>query len=270
MNKKIIFLDCDGTIFDVPRNMPHISEKTGYAIKELIKNGHIVFIASGRCKCILPSEVVELNPSGYITCNGAYCYTKDKLIYCDNVDEKLVLEFKDYCKKNKGVYFLETPENIYVEDLNNPVFKEFVNTWGIGFDCFREDIKDISETQMMMSAFRSEEECDRFEELFKDKFDVNKQYGFTSFDVSQKEIDKGKGVRKVIEYYGLSIEDAYAFGDGLNDIGMLKAVKNSYCMANGNPKTKMVAKYIAPDVLDDGFYFTMVDLGLIDPIMKKM
>lgn len=269
-NRKIIFLDCDGTLFDVPRGMLFASDKSKYAISELIKKGHLVFIATGRCKCIVPDDIRKLNPSGFITQNGAYCFNDKEVIYQHNMDPFLVKSIIDYCDSHNGVYCLETPDYIYSKDLNDELLVDFVTTWGIGLKSFKIIDESYKCCQMIMNAFENDEECDKFYELFKDKLDVRKQYGFTSFDLSSKEISKGSAVKQILDYYHIDESDAYAFGDGLNDVEMLKSVTNSYCMANGNELLKKEARYIAPDVLNDGFYLTMVDLGLIDPIMKKM
>lgn len=265
MNRKIIFLDCDGTIFDVPRGMPKASEKTKYAIKELIKNGHYVFIASGRCKCLLPDDVVSLKPSGFITTNGSYAYMDNKVIFEKPLKEESVNLLLDYCDKNGGLCFLECQEYIYTPDLNNSIYKDFIGSWGVNNTIFSDKIK-TNKWHLMMSAFRSEEDCARFENALKDRLDIRRQYGFTSFDVTDYGNDKGLGVKKVLEYLDIDPKDAYAFGDGLNDFEMLDAVSESYAMENGNPKVKALSKHIAPDVLDDGFYQVMVQEGLIKPI----
>ena len=265
MNKKVIFLDCDGTLFDVPRNMNKASDKTRYAIKELIKNGHLVFIASGRCKCLLPDDVVDLNPSGFITTNGAYAYMGDTVIFENPLKQESVQLLIDYCRENNGLCFLENQDYIYIRSLDDPLYLEFVDGWGVKHEIFKTDLS-TNKWYLMMSAFRSEDECIRFENKLSDKLDIRRQYGFTSFDVSEYGIDKGLGVRKVLEYLNIDKKDAYAFGDGLNDLEMLQAVGESYAMENGNPKLKALAKNIAPDVLDDGFYQIMIQDGLIKPI----
>ena len=265
MNKKVIFLDCDGTIFDVPRNMLHASNKTRYAIKELIKNGHLVFIASGRCKCLLPKDVADLNPSGFITTNGTYAYMKDKVIFEKPLKQESVNLLIDYCKQNNGLCFLESQDYIYIRSLDDPLYIDFVDTWGVDHQIFKDDVR-TNKWFLMMSVFRSEDECIRFENKLSHQLDIRRQYGYTSFDVSDFGCDKGLGVRKVLEYLNIDKKDAYAFGDGLNDLEMLEAVEESYAMENGNIKLKALAKNIAPDVLDDGFYQIMVQDGLIKPI----
>lgn len=46
---------------------------------------------------------------------------------------------------------------------------------------------------------------------------------------------KATGMQYVLDYYHLSIEDTYAFGDSNNDLAMLQYVKNSIAMGNSNP-----------------------------------
>lgn len=268
MNRKVIFLDCDGTIFDVPRNMLKASDKTRYAIKELIKNGHLVFIASGRCKCLLPDDVVDLNPSGFITTNGTYAYMKDKVIFEKPLKQESINLLIDYCKENNGLCFLESQDYIYIRSLDDPLYVEFVDAWDVKHEIFKDKLL-TDKWYLMMSVFRSEDECIRFENKLQDKLDIRRQYGFTSFDVTDFGNDKGLGVKKVLEYLNIDKKDAYAFGDGLNDLEMLEAVGESYAMENGNPKLKALAKNIAPDVLDDGFYQIMCQDGLIEPIKDK-
>lgn len=266
MIRKIIFIDCDGTLFDVPRGMPKVSGKSKYAIMELVKNGHLVFIASGRCKCLIPEDVASTNPTGFITANGAYAYTKDEVIFQKDLKQESVDEIINYCDKVNGVCYLESQDYIYTKDLNSPLHKRFVETWGIDSSIFTDKFNKNDKYQLMMSAFNNEDECYEFEKNLSGKIDFRKQYGFTSYDISDYGLDKGYGVKKILDYYNIDKKDAYAFGDGLNDIEMLQAVGESYAVENGNPKVKALAKNIAPDVLDDGFYQVMVWEGLIKPM----
>ena len=266
MNRKIIFLDCDGTLFDVPRGMLKASDKTRYAIKELIKNGHLVFIASGRSKCILPKDIVSLEPSGFITANGACAYTKDEIIFRTDIKNYSVDAVVRYCNEHNGVYYLETQDYIATRDINDQLHKKFVNTWGVDKTVFKSNKVCNDKYQLMMAAFDNKEDFEGFAQEMSTIVDVRKQYGFDSYDVSDFGLDKGDGVREVLKYYGIDKKDAYAFGDGINDIEMLEEVEESYAMANARPEVLKIAKHIALDVLKDGFYEAMVKEGLIKSI----
>jgi len=266
MNRKIIFLDCDGTIIDATRNMFVPSDKTKYAISELLKNGHLVFISSGRCKCLIPKDIVDLNPSGFITTNGAYAYMGDKVLHNNPLKEESMNLIIDYCNSHNGIYFMEAQDSIYTKECDSKLFHDYVDRWNFDNSIFKTR-KDNEDYHLMMTAFSSEEECERFYNELSSKLDLRRQYVFTSFDVGEFGVNKGIGVKKVLESLHIDRKDAYAFGDEMNDLEMLEAVEESFAMDNGNSKVKALCKNIAPDVTDDGFYQAMVWEGLIKPIV---
>lgn len=263
MNRKIIFLDCDGTIIDVPRGLTRISDNTIYAIKELVNNGHLVFITSGRARCLLPDYIKEIEGINYITTNGAYSYLNDGTLIANHVfPNSLIKKINKYCNDNGLIYFDEGQHIIHVVDLNDPLFMDFVNNWKVSLDAFGE-YEEGHSYNMMMIAFKDENSANKFYEEFKDETDAYPQYGFNSCDLNYKGVNKGTGVKDVLEYFNIDKDDAYAFGDGLNDYQMLMSVTNGYMMANGNIKLKEATSLTAPDVLEDGFYQIMVKEGLI-------
>ena len=81
MNRKIIFLDLDGTLFDVPRGLYEPTIKTRETISKLKKNGHLVFICSGRCKCLLDDFIKSLDVSGFVLGNGTYCEMNNEVLF---------------------------------------------------------------------------------------------------------------------------------------------------------------------------------------------
>lgn len=67
----------------------------------------------------------------------------------------------------------------------------------------------------------------------------------------------------MIERLGFELKDVYAFGDGLNDLEMLKAVGTSVAMGNGVPEAKEHADYITTDVAENGIWNGLKELQLI-------
>ena len=61
-------------------------------------------------------------------------------------------------------------------------------------------------------------------------------------------------VEKVLEYYHLSKEEAMAFGDGNNDLEMLKTVGLAVAMENASKELKEAADVICGHVSEDGIY----------------
>ena len=68
---------------------------------------------------------------------------------------------------------------------------------------------------------------------------------------------------KVMEEYGLEQKDLCAFGDGGNDIEMLKSAALGIAMGNGRQELKDVADYVAHDISDDGLYKALKHFGFL-------
>lgn len=74
---------------------------------------------------------------------------------------------------------------------------------------------------------------------------------------------KGLGIEKVLSYYGLTKEEAIAFGDGTNDIEMLQAVGTGIAMGNVTENVKDIADAVCKSVSEDGIYHYCLDHKLI-------
>ena len=77
-----------------------------------------------------------------------------------------------------------------------------------------------------------------------------------------KGFDKAHGMRWLSEYLGIPIRDTVAFGDGMNDMGMIRAAGVGVAMGNGVEALKSAADLVAPAMADDGVYTACKTLGL--------
>ena len=71
-------------------------------------------------------------------------------------------------------------------------------------------------------------------------------------DISPLGGTKQHGIDEFLKYYHINLEETMAFGDGGNDIPMLKHVAISIAMGNANDEVKTVADYVTDDVEHDG------------------
>lgn len=78
MDKKLIFFDIDGTIYDHDKTIP-ASAKT--AISNLKERGHHVFIATGRAPFMVSPVLEELGIDSFISYNGQYVVFEGDVIY---------------------------------------------------------------------------------------------------------------------------------------------------------------------------------------------
>lgn len=98
--------------------MTEPSSLTKYSIQQLINNGNLVFIASGRFKGDLPRVINELNLSGYILSNGAYIEYHNFVIYKKIFDPELFDKLSKYCDENDCLFTGETQELLYSPRIN--------------------------------------------------------------------------------------------------------------------------------------------------------
>lgn len=65
-------------------------------------------------------------------------------------------------------------------------------------------------------------------------------------------IEKAAGLDKIVEYLGITREELAAFGDGFNDIGMIKYAGAGFAMGNAQDCVKEVADYVTASNEEDG------------------
>ena len=251
--KKLIFCDIDGTILDGSRNMKEVSEKTKYAIRQL-KKDHYVIIASGRCMGLLDQQILDLDPSGYILCNGAHARILGEEIYSYYFSRKALAEVRRVVKKYEGFCILEAMDDMYVDSFESRPFLEFLNGWGSSLSGFREGGEDRDDYLIAMIGFADRSVMKHVEEELADYVDLFPHKQYSSYDVNIKGIDKSVGVKRIREFLNIPLEDTYCFGDGINDLEMLQAVGHPIVVANCVPELKTYGFEETDDVLDDGFY----------------
>lgn len=82
-------------------------------------------------------------------------------------------------------------------------------------------------------------------------------------DITAAQADKGKGLQALADYLGLNIDETMAFGDGGNDISIIKKAGIGVAMGNAGDNLKEVADYITTSVDEDGVKNALVHFGVI-------
>ena len=67
-------------------------------------------------------------------------------------------------------------------------------------------------------------------------------------DFMESSVTKGKAMRQIQEYFGLSKDECMAFGDNYNDIPMLDSVGHAYVMEKAVDDIKKHSQFITANV----------------------
>ena len=71
-------------------------------------------------------------------------------------------------------------------------------------------------------------------------------------DITAKGNTKQKGIDEIINHFGIRLEETMAFGDGGNDVSMLRHAAIGVAMGNAVDEVKEHANYITTSVDEDG------------------
>ena len=82
------------------------------------------------------------------------------------------------------------------------------------------------------------------------------------FEVTNQFVTKWHTLKEVLDDYGISDKEVIAFGDGSNDIEMIKNVGAGVAMENAIPSVKKVAKYMTSSHEEDGIYKFLYHLSV--------
>ena len=83
-------------------------------------------------------------------------------------------------------------------------------------------------------------------------------------DVTAKGNTKQRGIDEIIRHFGIRLEETMAFGDGGNDISMLRHAGIGVAMGNAKDDVKAAAGYVTTSVDDNGIANALKQYGIIE------
>lgn len=257
---KAIFFDIDGTLVSFKTH--EVPQSTINAIKQLKENGHKVFISTGRPKMIINNlGSIEHLIDGYVTMNGGYSFIKDEVISKNIIPAEDVNTIANYCKKHNFATIFVSEHKISVAAPNKllkDIFYDYLNVSVIPETTFEEAVQgDV----FQITPFITQEQEDEIKGSIPSSQPERWNPAFV--DIVAKGVTKEIGLEAVRKYFNLKKEDIFAFGDGGNDLTMLKYAGVGIAMGNAEDKVKAVADYVTTTVDEDGIMNGLKHFNLI-------
>ncbi len=258
MEKKYIFIDLDGTTLD--HSADGVSASTMKAYKDLMSNGHEVFIATGRPPALFYGVDELLGVESYIGANGRIVVYKGKVIYNNPISKKTTIEFTEKMDRIGIDVGYETIDDYFVNSKRNSYPDKFSEVFHLDMPIVKKD-KYKNEDVYQMILYTDLEGFNKAREIYPNiHYSYSNQYGY---DVTDSEGLKDVGIKAVVEYLGIDIKDCIALGDGFNDISMLKYAGFGIAMGNAYDEVKANADMVTDNISDDGLYKAFKKIGLI-------
>ncbi len=242
--KKIFFFDIDGTLLDTSNGVYLFDDMLYKNLKYLHTQGHIIAACTARpqnfvayCLPNLFDCLILMNDS-FVSVDGKILINQPLSIheiekhskYFDTIDVGYIFIGNTLCWANNiPLYYQKTLDDIYMI--------------GDGYTRFSSDI--TAPVYAIDLFFENQSDYSRITTIIDKEYILNYKYGDYTCDISFQNTNKSIAIPQVLKYYGLSTSDAYAFGDGLNDIDVFKLIPNTCAVCNANTQLKKTASFVS-------------------------
>ena len=261
---KIIAFDLDGTLLN---SRKELTPKTREVLERAASKGIEIVPATGRIWEVIPAPVRELDFINYaVTINGAKVFDVktskvigkfeipperalkmarvfddiDNILYDAVSDDKGFIR-RDFYERVPG-FMIDEWQTRIVLDHRKPV------------DDFYERLENSNGIQKMQIYTLDKE---LRQNLLNSLPVVFPKSEFASslpnnVEINDKTSNKGNGLKCLADYLGLKLENIIAFGDGTNDLSMIKAAGIGVAMANSSREVLEFADSVTADCDHDG------------------
>lgn len=252
-----VFFDIDCTLVSHETNcVPQSAQK---ALSILKQKGIRSVIATGRHLSELDSlPMAGLEFDGYLMLNGQLCYNSNKqLIYGNPLEGQMLARLVELFNQARFPIMFIEKDRMYINFLNERVrlAQESMSAWMPQVDRYR------GETVYQAVAFVDSEEKALLQEVLPDCRIA--QWMELAVDIVPKKSGKAAAVERYLSYIGADRCGTMAFGDGDNDMDMLRYVQIGVAVGNSMPRVFEAADYVTDHIDRDGIYNALSHFGLI-------
>lgn len=278
--KKIIFLDVDGTIVDYDN---HIPDSAKIAIQQSRKNGHLVFLCTGRSKAEMPNEILHIGFDGIIGGNGSYIEYKNQVLMHQLIPYETAKQVVDWFESRGLEFYLESNNGLFASRNFRDAARQILRTYALGKGASEDQIlnmepedalhglvyggelyrDDLNKISFILHSYQDHlDSIPAFPQLKAGTWGGRGESALFG-DLGVKDINKAHAVDIILKHLGANRTDTIAFGDAKVDIPMLETCHIGVAMGNGGPKILAMADMITDDVRQDGLYNAFKKLNLL-------
>ena len=272
-NIRLIAADLDGTLLTTDKRL---TEANRAALERAAEEGIWIVPATGRIYAGIPEEIKALPFIRYlILANGAAVYdrTEGRMLYSAEIIPETALEVAAWLDG-----FPEVIYDCYQDDQGymtaemwekadryapSPVYLQMIRTLRRPVPDLKEHIRMRNRPVQKMQAFCETAEAQaRVLEKTAARFPglaVTSSVA-RNVEINEAQANKGAALAALCACLGIGTDEAAAFGDGSNDVSMIRTAGTGVAMRNGVREAIEAAVRIAPGNDEDGVGRTIMSL----------
>ena len=261
MDYKLIATDMDGTLLDEEHGITR--ENVEAIVKVQREKGVKFVLASGRPSYAMLEYAKELQMDKYegyvLAFNGGELIDMktNEVIFHEGMEKKDIENVYNASKKINIPMILYAGDTVYGSEESEEVLYE-ADQCKMKFQKF-DSLKDLEKIGINMTT-----KCmivGNPKEVLKAQEYMNKVHGNDYFiaiskpiflEIANKNVDKGKTLKKLGEIENIKPEEMIAVGDSANDKPLLKLVGMPVAVENAIPEIKSISKFISTSNVEHG------------------
>lgn len=260
---KLVAVDIDGTFvrsdytYDIPRFQRVLARMNAAGCRFVVASGNQYY----QLRDLFPDCHQEL---AFVAENGAYVKDKNKLIFAADMPKETVDFVIDVCGEYPEISnVLCGVDSAYCQ--RGTVSQAFFEHTKIYYHRLKwvDDLKAVKDQILKFAPTVPEEKTYFYYDLLRERLKGRVQpttSGHGSIDLILPGCHKASGLKRLVERWGISPEQCAAFGDGGNDIEMLRYCGHSFAMGNAPADVKRAAKQVCLSNEEDGVLDTLEKL----------
>ncbi len=260
--KKMIFFDIDGTLLTSKQGRYFVPDGTLEAIALARQNGHGIAICTGRQEPFIRKIFGDFFTS-YIAMNGTHVVYEGKTIFQKFFSPQRVQEIMEHFDSFGVSYNFVGTHQSWGRNLSPEMVEILNRIYHLGNYVSTQWQPDEVKAGAVDCIFADDDHFERCRPAFTGSMVLNLHPGGHSGDLSFPNQDKAVAIRHFCQHAGIDLKDTVAFGDGNNDVTMLKTVGIGVAMKNGVPEAHAAADYITDSILENGIENGLRHLELI-------
>lgn len=261
---RIIALDLDGTLLNSNKEL---SRRNYEALEEAARRGIEIVPTTGRYYGALPQVIRQLPFVNYvITVNGAQVRNlrNGEVLYTAEIPWQQAIEIMSFLDNLPVIYDCYMKDEAWMTAAQKEKINEHTTD-----PFYRKMLQELRQPVPELKAFLAQRQTDiQKTQFFTMDAEVRQRMmkelpqRFENLSVSSALIhnveinhirgNKGDAVLALAQHLGYTAANVMSFGDGYNDVPMLRAAGLGVAMANAFDEVKTYADYITDDCDHDG------------------